>query len=164
MLLSTGALPSADDTLYTTTKFLQTQSKNSDDRRGNKSTTFLQNVEKGKYCIRPHCTLLQWRWTPKLYWWGGSLGIRKYYTVSLVSWQLSQHILMDAGLLRNKAAVLMRMMKETFCRRPVNSWEDNYWPFDWFTISFPANVHACVHKDTVCALVTESVHIIPHSK
>jgi len=40
MLLSTGALPSTDDILYTTTKFLQTQNKNSGDRRRNKSTTF----------------------------------------------------------------------------------------------------------------------------
>jgi len=48
MLLSTGALPSTEDILYTTTHI---QNKNSGDRRGNKSTTFLQNVEKGKYCI-----------------------------------------------------------------------------------------------------------------
>jgi len=93
-----------------------------------------------------------------------SLGIHKYYTASLVSQQLSQHILMDAGLLCNKAAVLMCMIKETFCRRPAKSWDDNYSPFEWFIISFPANVHACVHEDTVCALVTESVHIIKHSK
>jgi hypothetical protein len=55
-----------------------------------------------------------------------SLEIHKCYTVSLVSRQLSQHIPMDAGLLRNTAAVLMRMIKETFCRRPAKSWEDNY--------------------------------------
>lgn len=93
----------------------------------------------------------------------GILEIHKYYKVSVVSRQLSQHILMDADLLCKKAAVLICMIKETFCR-PANSWEDNYRPFDWFIISFPASVHACVHEDTVCALLTESVHIIPHSK
>jgi hypothetical protein len=40
MLLSTGVLPSTNDILYITTKFLQTQNKNSGDRTGNKSTTF----------------------------------------------------------------------------------------------------------------------------
>jgi hypothetical protein len=56
----------------------------------------------------------------------GILEIHKYYTASVVSRQLSQHILMDADLLRNKAAVLICMIKETFCRRPAKSWEDNY--------------------------------------
>ena len=44
--------------------------------------------------------------------------------------------------------------------RPARSWEDNYSPFDWFIISCPATVHACVHKDTVYVFVTESVHIM----
>lgn len=126
---------------------------------GTRVQLLLQNVEKGKYCIWPHCTLLWWCCTSQLYclsaWFGrkirGSLGIHKYYTVSLVSQQLSQHILMDAGLLCNKAVILTCTIKETFCRRPAKSWEENYWPFEWCIISFPCQCSClCIWRHSPC--------------
>ena len=54
----------------------------------------------------------------------GSVEIHKYYGASLVSRQLSQHILMDVGLLCNKGAIFRCMIKQTFCKRPAKSWDD----------------------------------------